>query len=284
MALLIILCKHKIITCPKARPVIPNEANDHIKQINLVMTKIITPSDHSEMNFMDHLALEQTNLNISLWNSGARRAKIIKEIDSLLRDILNSRKILKNGYTAMSEEEVLCFELYAVFRRYLFCTLSALFRGYYGISLANARVAIEASMYTYIFYHDTSLKEEYKKEKQLKKLYDKFDNLQEKKADLGEVNNLLSIFNLCSKRGSHCDYAMIEETTIRRVDHQILTPHNDLLNDDSGELDKKLFDILRGFLVALRIFNLAINHECQKFFISYQSKLKRLGAELDKQS
>ncbi len=136
---------------------------------------IRTSLNFFDTNLMDHISEEASNLSISLWRSGnTPRKDIIENLDYLTRAILGSRTILPNGNLSILKEEVLTFQLYTIFKRYLFSTISSFFRGYYDISLANARVAFEASIYAFIFHYDRTLELEYQNKNFLKKLDKKF--------------------------------------------------------------------------------------------------------------
>ncbi len=233
---------------------------------------------------MSHIAHEQETLNISLWRSGlTKRKEVIENIDYLARILMADREVLSNGDIKIKEEEKLGFELYMIFRRYLFSTITAFFRGYYDISLANARVALEASMYAYIFYYDQNLQTQYKDKKYLRQLDQKFSKITEKKSNLGDINDFLEIYELCSARGAHCDYRMIEDTTILLSEKEGLIPSNDLQDDEKGEFDQKLFDILKAFTTSLKIFNLVMNSANQNFAKAFNDdvdvKLKSLFSE-----
>lgn len=218
-----------------------------------------------EANFMDHLDSEHSNLQISLWNSGdSKRKEVVEKLDYMVSALLEARKLDQKGDIEISEKEKIFFQLYMIFKRFLFSTISAFFRGYYDISLSNARIAFEASMYVYIFYYDKELEEEYKQKKLLRKLDKKFSKKVEEKKNLGEISSFLTIYSRSSERGAHCDYHLIEETTVGGGDNFLL-PLNDLLDERSGEFNQKLFEIFEGFLMSLKIFNLVINSDNKVF-------------------
>jgi hypothetical protein len=245
------------------------------------MKEIVKISD----NFIDHIAAEQRNLYVSIWNTGRnethkdnkKRQQAIETIDDLMSELI-ARRECPNGNLSIQDIEALTMQLYTIFRRYVFSTIAAFFRGYYDISLANARVAFEASMYAYICFYDKELKSEYKLKKQLWSLFDKFDKMT-KKQGFGEISLLQTVYNLCNERGAHCDYRLIEETTLSGKG-EILLPLNDLPDEASGEFNRKIFEILRGFLVSLEVFNSLLNSGDVEFANLISKKILQVNSSM----
>lgn len=135
-------------------------------------------------------------------------------------------------------------------------------------------------MYAYLCFYDKKLESEYKINKRLRRLGKQFGNMV-KKRGLKKIDYFLSVYNLCHERGAHCDYRLIEETTVCSGKDEILLPLNDLPDEKSGEFNRKIFEILRGVMVSLEIFNSLLNYGNAKLAAKISEKISQVDSMME---